>query len=77
MSRGEQVVVGKHTLDWRNITWIAVQAPRTLPADAMVVVTQEAPEHFWYVLPLFVILGLAALFFAYPLVRRLTKKTLT
>lgn len=74
-SQGERLVAGNNALLWSNVTWVAVEVPRALPSDAMVLITQETPGEFWYVLPLFVILGLAALFFAYPLVRKLTGGT--
>lgn len=56
---------------WGQISWISASAPRDVPADAWVLVADERPETYWYVLPLFVVLALAALLFLWALARAL------
>ena len=58
-------------LPWRAITAITVPARTQAPADARVVVTGEAPGDYWYVLPLYLVLGGFALLFLWALVRAL------
>lgn len=70
-SQGDSLVAGNQRVPWSNITWVSADVRRTLPADARVLLTQELPESYWYVLPVFVLLGLFALVFAWALVRSL------
>lgn len=63
------VTIGSNPVLWSNVTWASVEVPRTVPDDALVLVTMEHPGSYWYVLPLFVFLALAILFFLYALVR--------
>lgn len=54
---------------WSNISWIALEVSRELSPDAMVLLTRESPETYWFVLPLFAALGLFGLLFVWALVR--------
>lgn len=58
-------------LPWSAITAIAVPARTRAPADARVIITGEAPGDYWYVLPLYLVLGGVALLFLWALVRAL------
>lgn len=59
------------TLPWANLEAAVIEAPREVPGSAMVVVTGETPGTYWYVLPLYVVLGLFVALFAWALVRSL------
>lgn len=63
------VRVGAATVPWTSISAVVLEAPRAVPGDAMVLVTDEAPGMYWYMLPLYLILALFVGLFAWALVR--------
>ena len=63
------LAIGATRLPWRDVSWIALEVNRELAPDALVLVTDERPEAYWYMLPLFSSLGLFGLLFAWALVR--------
>lgn len=56
-------------IPWSAIDVAAVWAPRSAPADAWVVLVGERPGDFWYLMPLYVALGLIGLLALWALVR--------
>lgn len=60
-------------IPWSSISWIAVMVPRQVPAGAMVLLTEERPDTYWYVLPLVIGMAAFALLFAWALVRSLRR----
>lgn len=54
---------------WDDIVSITVTVRHALPAGAVVVLTDEQPGNYWYVLPLAIVLALFAALFAWGLVR--------
>lgn len=68
-STPELLTIGANLVLWKNVTWVSVDVPRTVPDDALVLLTMEHPATYWYVLPLFVFLALAILFFLFALFR--------
>ena len=68
-SQSDRLQVGDASIAWTDLTWLGIDVPRGLPADAKVILTQEQPGAYWYVPVLFVVLGLAGLFFLFTLVR--------
>ncbi len=54
---------------WPNISSVAVIVPRTLDPDALVLMTAERPGTYWYILPVYIVLALFILLFAWALVR--------
>ena len=68
-STPELLHIGTNLVLWKDVTWVSVDVPRTIPADALVLLAMEHPATYWYVLPLFVFLALAILFFLYALFR--------
>ncbi len=73
-ARDDALVVGGRAVPWEQISWITPIVSRAVPADAWVLVTGEAPESYWYVLPLVAVLGLSALLFAWALLRALRSR---
>jgi hypothetical protein len=59
------------TLPWVNLEAAVLEAPREVPNNAVVVVTDENPDAYWYVLPLYVVLALFVALFMWALVRTL------
>ncbi len=57
------------SIPWLHISSIAVTVPRAVPADAMVLLTGERPGSFWYLIPLYVVLGVFVLLFLWALVQ--------
>jgi hypothetical protein len=70
-TEGQTLVAGDTRLAWSNVDWIQVEVPAEVPADARVLLTQEHPDRYWHVTPLFALLGLFALLFLWALVRSL------
>lgn len=54
-------------IPWSAIDVAAVWAPRTMPAAARVVITDERPGDYWYLTPLYVGLAVIAALFAWAL----------
>lgn len=72
--QGDALAVAGRRVPWQQIEWVALTVPRTVPADGdevWVLLTEERPETYWYVLPLFVVLGLFGLLFSWALARSL------
>lgn len=65
------LTVDGDTVPWANLEAAVLEAPREIPNNAMVVVTEETPGTYWYVLPLYVLLGLFVALFTWALVRSL------
>ncbi|WP_428267161.1 hypothetical protein [Haliangium sp.] len=66
---GDALRVDGQRVPWAEVAWVSVTVPRTLPDHAWVLITAETPADYWYVLPLFALLALAALLFAWAVVR--------
>ncbi len=67
-SDGALTVAGR-AVPWQQVSRITVSVPRTLPGDAVVVLTDEQPAAYWYLLPIYISLVLFALLFGWALVR--------
>lgn len=63
------LTIGANPVLWQDVIRVSVEVPRTIPDGAWVLLTMEHPDTYWYVLPLFVFLALAILFFLYALIR--------
>jgi hypothetical protein len=70
-ARDDALMVAGKAVSWRQISWITPIVPRAVPERAWVLVASESPASYWYVLPLFAVLGIAALLFTWALVRAL------
>lgn len=55
-------------IPWAAIDVAAVWAPRTMPAGARVVITDEQPADYWYLTPLYIGLAVIAALFGWALV---------
>lgn len=70
-AREDALMVAGTAVPWRQISWITPIVPRDVPAGAWVLLVGESPASYWYVLPLFAVLGLAGVLFAWALARAL------
>ena len=59
-----------------QIDLVGIFVTRPVPDDALVVVTGEVPQDYWYVLPITIALGTIALLFAWALVRAIKRDLL-
>lgn len=66
---GAGLVTNGRTITAADAAWVNLPMPRTARADAVVIDTTDKPEHYWYVLPLFLMLAAFALLFAWALIR--------
>jgi hypothetical protein len=73
-ANADALMVEGKAVPWRQITWVAPIVSRTVPAGAWVLIANETPATYWYVLPLFAVLGITALLFAWALVRALRSR---
>ncbi len=64
-------VAGGAVVPWDSVSDVVVYAPRQVPPGAQVLVTDEAPGAYWYVLPLYLLLALFVALFSWALVRAL------
>ena len=67
--RDDALMVAGTAVPWPQISWVTPIVPRVVPDVAWVLVADESPASYWYVLPLFAVLGISALLFAWALVR--------
>lgn len=70
-SAGDDLIVDGKSVPWSSLSWIALYVPRSMPAGAQVIVTQDRPQTYWYVLPVFVLVGLFGMIFFWALVHSL------
>ena len=56
-----------------DVEWVAVHVSRKVPSDAMVLLTNEQPGAYWYLLPVYGILAVFAGLFMWALVRALRR----
>lgn len=68
---GDGLSVAGTAVPWASVTAVAVETPRSAPADARVIITTEAPGDYWYLIPVYLIFAAIALLFAWALVRAL------
>ena len=68
---------GPVRLPWSSLDLAGVEATRTIPAGAMVLLTRENPGNYWYLLPIYVLLAAFTLLFSWAFVRRLRDQTAT
>jgi len=61
--------IGDRTLPWSTVDRVSVALRHDIPADAVILLTGELPAAYWYLLPIYVVMGLFALLFAWALVR--------
>ncbi len=54
---------------WSDISWLSFDVSREMPEEAVVLLSQEEPDIYWYVLPLFIAMGLFGLLFLWAFVR--------
>lgn len=66
--------VGGRTVAAGEVDWAAVSAARAIPGDAVVLITDERPETYWYILPLYIVLALFAVLFSWGLARSLRQE---
>ncbi len=65
--------VGAMTVPWRNISAVSLEVPRRLPANAWVLIANEQPSSYWYLLPLYVVFALFAALFLWAFARGLRR----
>jgi hypothetical protein len=70
-AREDALMIAASAVPWEQISWVTPIVPRGVPEGAWVLVVGESPESYWYVLPLFAVLGISALLFAWALARAL------
>ncbi len=70
-ARADALALPDATVPWAQVSWVSVATARAIPADAWVLIQNQHPGHYWYVLPLFSLLGLSALLFGWALIRSL------
>jgi hypothetical protein len=58
---------GKDPIAWSSMHLVRLVAPYRITEDARVVIATDRPEDYWHVLPLVLVLSLAALFFSFLL----------
>jgi len=61
------VIAGTDTVPWAHVSSVSLLTTRSLPSNAMVLLTNERPGNYWYMLPLFVLLGVFVLLFVWAL----------
>lgn len=66
--------VGGRTVAAGEVEWGAVTAARTVGDDALLLITGEHPDAYWYILPLYIVLGLFAMLFCWGLIRSLRQE---
>ena len=64
-------LAGALRLPWSEVDLAGIEAPRTVPDNAMVLLTRESPGGYWYLLPVYVLLAAFAALFVWAFVRRL------
>jgi hypothetical protein len=64
-AQGDALMVAGTAVTWRQISWVTPIVPRVVPEGAWVLVASESPASYWYVLPLYAVLGISALLFAW------------
>lgn len=60
------MIEGKR-VPWTSLATVSFGVKRPLPGDAVVIITDQQPGHFWYVLPIMIVLGAFALLFIFAL----------
>jgi len=65
--------IGDHEVLWTDVSRISLAVPHRIPNDAVILLTHEQPELYWYLLPIYVLMGLFALLFAWALTRSLRR----
>jgi hypothetical protein len=70
------VTVDGATMRWTDVDVAAVHAARPLPDDPYLLLVGEEPEHYWYILPLYVLLVIFAAVFAWGLIRTARRELL-
>ena len=73
-SQGDDLIIAGKSVPWDRVDWISLSVARTLPQGAWVLLVEEHPETYWYVLPLFVVLGIFASLFLWALIRTLRSR---
>jgi hypothetical protein len=67
--RDDALMVAGTAVPWRQISWVTPIVPRVVPDVAWVLVADESPASYWYVLPLCAVLGISVLLFTWALAR--------
>lgn len=70
------VTLAGTTVPWTSIDVVAVHADRRLPADPWILLTDESPDAYWYVRPLYVLIALFGALFLWALVRTARRELL-
>jgi hypothetical protein len=71
------VTVGGATLPWSIVDVAAVRAARPVPGDPWVVIVGESPDRYWYIRPLYAVIAIFAVLFAWALVRTARRELLS
>lgn len=71
------VTVGGATLPWSIVDVAAVHAARPVPGDPWVLIVGESPDRYWYIRPLYVVIAIFAVLFAWALVRTARRELLS
>jgi hypothetical protein len=61
--------IGSREMMWTDIDRISLSVAHRIPDDAVIVLTDEKPEAYWYLLPIYIFMGLFSLLFAWALFR--------
>lgn len=69
--------VDSATVPDAQLDLIGLYVSRSIPEGAQALLVGEKPKDYWYVLPVFIVVGLIALLFAWALVRAVKRDLLT
>jgi hypothetical protein len=62
---------GTVSIPWTEVDAVGIDAVRTIPDDARVLLTHERPDSYWYLRPVYALLAVFALLFTWAFVLRL------
>jgi hypothetical protein len=71
------VTVGAATLPWSIVDVAAIHAARPVPGDPWLLIAGESPDRYWYVRPLYIVIAIFAVLFAWALVRTTRRELLS
>ena len=62
--------IGQTTqIQWSDITNVTIRSEVRVPSDALVLIADEHPQRYWYVLPIYILLAVFAGLFVWAFVR--------
>lgn len=65
------LTAGDQTLAWVDISRVSLSVGHRVPDEAVILLTNELPGAYWYLLPIYVLMGLFALLFGWALFREI------